>query len=38
MLVQTRRYGPMETVDVPTVRLYEFYPGLGGFEGHHRLR
>ena len=37
MLVQTRRYGPLETVDVPTARIYEFYPSLGGFEGHHRF-
>lgn len=35
MLVQTRRYGPLETIDVPASQLYEFYPGLGGFQEHH---
>ena len=35
MMVATRRFGPIEQVDVPEQHLYEFYPGLGGFEGHH---
>ena len=36
MLVQTRRYGPLEEVEVPAAKLYEFFPGLGGFEAHYR--
>ena len=35
MLVQTGRFGPVELVDVPSTQIYEFYPGLGGFEDHH---
>ena len=35
MLVQTGRFGPVEQVDVPAGQLYEFFPGLGGFEEHH---
>ena len=36
MQVQTRRFGPLETVEVPAAQVYEFYPGLGGFEDHHQ--
>lgn len=35
MQVKTRRFGPMETVEVPEAQLYQFFPGLGGFEAHH---
>jgi flagellar assembly factor FliW len=35
MQVKTRRFGPLETVDVPEAQLYQFFPGLGGFEAHH---
>lgn len=35
MLVQTGRFGPVEQVEVPAAQLYEFFPGLGGFEEHH---
>jgi flagellar assembly factor FliW len=35
MLVQTRRFGPLEDIEVPASQLYEFFPGLGGFEDHH---
>lgn len=35
MLVQTGRFGQVELVDVPAAQVYEFYPGLGGFEDHH---
>lgn len=35
MLVQTTRFGPIENVEVPASQLYEFFPGLGGFEEHH---
>jgi flagellar assembly factor FliW len=37
MQVQTRRFGPLETVEVPASQVYEFYPGLGGFEDHHQF-
>ncbi len=36
MQVKTRRFGPLETVEVPASQLYEFFPGLGGFEAHHQ--
>src|SRR5438045_3598908 len=35
MLVATRRFGPVERIEIPEQQLYEFYPGLGGFEAHH---
>ena len=35
MLVQTGRFGSVELVDVPPAQIYDFYPGLGGFEEHH---
>jgi flagellar assembly factor FliW len=35
MQVNTRRFGPMETLEVPDAQLYQFFPGLGGFEAHH---
>jgi flagellar assembly factor FliW len=37
MLVATRRVGVVERIDVPENRIFEFYPGLGGFEDHHRF-
>ena len=35
MLVETRRFGPVERVEVPAAQLYDVFPGLGGFEEHH---
>lgn len=37
MQVATRRFGPVENVEVADDQLYEFYPGLGGFEAHHNF-
>lgn len=36
MEVKTSRFGSDETVEVSEERIFEFYPGLGGFEHHHR--
>jgi flagellar assembly factor FliW len=35
MMVETRRLGASERIDVPDERIFEFYPGLGAFEEHH---
>ena len=37
MLVHTRRLGALERIEVPANRIYEFYPGLGGFSEHHNF-
>ena len=37
MLVHTRRLGASEHIEVPEDRIYELYPGLGGFEDHHNF-
>lgn len=37
MQVTTRRYGPVETVEVTAAQLYEFSPGLVGFPEYQRF-
>lgn len=37
MRVITRRHGPLESIEVPPSQLYEFYPGVVGFEEHHQF-
>ena len=37
MIVQTRRFGAAEQIEVPEERVFELYPGLGGFEDHHNF-
>ena len=37
MLVHTRRLGASEHIEVPEDRIYELYPGLGGFDDHHNF-
>ena len=37
MLVHTRRLGASEHIEVPEDRIYELYPGLGGFDNHHNF-
>ena len=36
MRIATTRFGSLEHIDVLDDQIYEFYPGLGGFEGDHR--
>ncbi len=37
MLVHTQRLGASEHIEVPEDRIYELYPGLGGFDDHHNF-
>jgi flagellar assembly factor FliW len=37
MLVHTQRLGAPEHLDVPEERIFEIYPGLGGFDSHHNF-
>lgn len=36
MRIATTRFGSLEHIEVPDDQIYEFYPGLGGFEDDHR--
>lgn len=36
MQVRSMRFGTMEQISITPDRVIEFYPGLGGFEQHHR--
>ena len=36
MIVHSQRFGAPERIEVPDDRIYEFYPGLGAFEDHHK--
>ncbi len=36
MQITTRRYGPVETIEVTAAQIYEFSPGLVGFAEHQR--
>ena len=36
MQVTTNRFGPEQLVEVPEEQIYEFSPGLSGFQDHHR--
>lgn len=37
MLVHTQRLGVSEHIEVPDERIFEIYPGLGGFDSHNNF-